>query len=134
MDEKLKALKQAIGGALKLNETIASGKIDDEIAIDGMKNGLAQKFEYSVELFWKTLKAFLLEKDGVDARSPKKVVKEFYLAGYVEDEIYRDLLTALDYRNKLSHVYDEESYYAVIRKIPSLLESMKTALKVIENE
>lgn len=134
MDAKLKSLKQAIAGALELNNTIASGKIRDEVAIDGMKNGLAQKFEYSVELCWKALKAFLLDNDAIDARSPKKVVKEFYLIGYVDDEIYRELIKALDYRNKLSHIYDEETFETVINEIPALLQALETAVKVLENE
>ena len=56
-----------------------------EVIADGIKNGQIQKFEYCTELLWKQIKRFLLERDGIDASTPKDAIKEFYLAGYVSE-------------------------------------------------
>jgi len=44
----------------------------DARLIDAVKNGMAQKFEYCLELCWKCIKEFLKRQEGVDEASPKK--------------------------------------------------------------
>lgn len=63
--------------------------------IDGLGNGKAQKFQYTIELCWKALKQALREQDGIDEASPKKVVKAWYLAGHLTDDDYVALLAAI---------------------------------------
>ena len=48
-----------------------------ELVADNIKSGQIQKFEFTVELLWKTVQVFLLEVDGVDVVTPKSVAKEF---------------------------------------------------------
>jgi len=43
-----------------------------------LKNGQVQKFEFTTELLWKMLKAFLLEWHGIDAASPKEVIRRYF--------------------------------------------------------
>lgn len=52
--------------------------VDMEISIE--ENDIAldaaiQRFEFSFELFWKTLKTVLIEVGGIQINSPKQVLK-----------------------------------------------------------
>ena len=69
------------------------------------RSGLIQTFEFSFELAWKVLKDFL-ESEGIDAASPRQVIKEAYHFGFI---LHGDLwMDALENRNLLSHTYSEE--------------------------
>ena len=71
---------------------------------------MAQKFEYTLELIWKAIKQFLKRQEGIDAVSPKKVIKEFYLGGYIDESDYLQFMQAIDDRNRLSHVYQQTEF------------------------
>lgn len=90
----------------------------DPRLIDGIENGKAQKFEYTLELCWKTIKVALREQEGVDEASPKRIIKAWYLAGRVPEDDYLALLAAIDDRNKLSHIYDAEEFRAILARLP----------------
>ena len=95
---------------------IDTGKLDPAVA-DAVRNGQAQKFEFTIELFWKTVRAFLLDLHGFDLASPKSVVKKYFELGYCSYEDCERLLLALDIRNSLSHVYKKDSFEALHREI-----------------
>jgi nucleotidyltransferase substrate binding protein (TIGR01987 family) len=70
------------------------------------KEGTAQRFEYTVELAWKTLKDYL-EHNGAQLTSvtPKSVIKAAFAARLIPDgQLWIDLL---EKRNLLSHTYDQ---------------------------
>ena len=69
------------------------------------KEGCIQRFEYCLELAWKTAKDYL-EYAGVVIQpvSPRQVIKEAFAAGIVSDG--RVWIEMLDPRNLLSHTYD----------------------------
>lgn len=93
-------------------------KLGDERLLDGMQNGRAQKFEYTMELCWKAIKIFIKEKDGIDEASPKKVIKAYYLGDYATEEDYLLLLEAVEDRNRLSHIYDAETFNNILTHLP----------------
>lgn len=64
-----------------------------------------QRFEFTIELFWKLLKS-LLESKGVEVQYPKDVLKEAYIGHLIDHE---DIwLSMLADRNLTSHTYDAE--------------------------
>jgi nucleotidyltransferase substrate binding protein (TIGR01987 family) len=70
------------------------------------KEGVARRFEYTVELAWKTLKDYL-EHSGVQLTSvtPKSVIKAAFAARLIPDgQLWIDIL---EKRNLLSHTYDQ---------------------------
>ncbi len=89
----------------------------DPVVTDAVKNGQAQKFEFTIELFWKTARAFLLDLHGFDLASPKSVVKKYFELGYCSYDGCEKLLRALDIRNSLSHVYMKETFETLHREI-----------------
>ena len=69
------------------------------------KEGTVQRFEYTLELAWNTMKD-LLQHEGrlLPSVTPRSVVKEAFAAGIVpEGQVWIDMI---DHRNLLSHSYD----------------------------
>ena len=104
----------------------------DERLIDGLDNGKAQKFEYTLELCWKAIKVALKEQEGIDEASPKKVVKAWYLAGHLSEDDYLSLIAAIDDRNKLSHIYDPEAFATIVARLPTYAKLMQRVSKTLD--
>jgi nucleotidyltransferase substrate binding protein (TIGR01987 family) len=99
---------------------------------DSIESGQIQKFEFNMELLWKTIKLFLLENEGIDERSPKSVIKKFFSIGYLDYEDYEKLIRMIDDRNYLSHAYKKEMYQGILRRLPEYLHKLNDTTKVIE--
>lgn len=73
------------------------------------KEGVIQRFEYTLELSWKTVKDYL-EAQGqiVSPETPRQVLKEAFASGVIRDgQIW---IRMLDHRNLLSHTYDQKVF------------------------
>jgi len=69
-------------------------------------NGLIQRFEFTIELCWNTLKDYMQE-EGFDFKpTPKETIRTAFKANLVEDA--QVLIDAISLRNELSHNYDDE--------------------------
>jgi nucleotidyltransferase substrate binding protein (TIGR01987 family) len=69
------------------------------------QDGVIQRFEFTFELLWKTLKLFL-SREGILTNSLKQVLQETFKYGLIENE---DLfLDMLEDRNLASHTYSLE--------------------------
>lgn len=78
------------------------------------KEGLIQRFEYTFELAWKTMKDFL-ESQGVTAGYPREVIKSAFHYGLIKDgEVWMDML---EKRNLMAHTYDENRFNTALNKI-----------------
>lgn len=102
------------------------------ILIDSVKSGRVQKFEFCTELLWKTLKVYLYEVNGIDCKSPKQTIKEFYNTGYISSEEYEDLIELLDDRNQLNHVYNSDQFNVIYNRVVNSLSLFKRVLKEIK--
>jgi nucleotidyltransferase substrate binding protein (TIGR01987 family) len=119
MEERLKQMVGQLGAAvadLERSFVIDTASLDPIVA-DAVRSGQAQKFEFTVELFWKAAKVFLLEDHGLDLASPKTVVKKYFELGYLEYPDCDRLLHALDIRNSLSHIYRKETFLDLHKEI-----------------
>lgn len=80
------------------------------------RDGLIQRFEFTVELAWKSIKEYL-EYQGMvlSIASPRGILKEAFAAGILDDgELWNEILTA---RNLTSHVYDEATAVGIAQQI-----------------
>jgi nucleotidyltransferase substrate binding protein (TIGR01987 family) len=102
-----------------------------DLVADNIKSGQIQKFEFTVELLWKTVQAFLFEVDGVDAVTPKSVAKEFVEAGYCSYEKYELLIQAINDRNQLSHIYRQEMAEKIRQRLPEYAGLIKIIVGVM---
>ncbi len=89
-----------------------------DLVADTIKSGQIQKFEFTIELLWKTVQIFLFEVDGIDVVTPKAVAKEFVEAGHCDYETYELLIRAINDRNQLSHIYRQEMAETIRQRLP----------------
>lgn len=68
------------------------------------KDGVVQRFEFTFELMWKTIKIFL-EHQGFICKTPRECMKSAFRLGLIKDE--KTFLNMLEDRNKMSHLYDK---------------------------
>lgn len=80
------------------------------------KEGVIQRFEYSFELAWKTIKDYLFESGMlVNPLTPRQVLKEAFGARMIVDgQVWVDML---DHRNLLSHTYDDAVFAEAVSAI-----------------
>ena len=134
MDVRLDALKQA---SVSLNYLVSvdmdalASQLDARL-IDGLRNGVAQNFEYTFELCWKWIKDFLKQQEGIDEATPKKIIKAFHLSGYVIEDDYLSLLRAIDDRNLLSLNYDEATFAGILSRIPNYARLIERVIPVLD--
>lgn len=104
----------------------------DEVLVDSIKSGRIQKFEFCVELVWKTLKVYLWEINGIDSNSPKSVIKDFYGLDLLSVEDYEKLMEAIDDRNRISHIYNKDQFEDIYNRAIMVLPLLKRVLKKIK--
>jgi len=80
------------------------------------QEGVIQRFEYTFELAWKSMKDYLEENGVVIAPvTPRQVVKDAFTAKLIEDgQIWIDML---NHRNLLSHTYDFSVFEKAVEDI-----------------
>jgi nucleotidyltransferase substrate binding protein (TIGR01987 family) len=107
-----------LGKALsRLNEALQIQN-PDQLYIDGT----IQRFEFALELYWKTLKR-LLATEGIETDTPKATLKEAYQIGWLHDETA--WLKMLEDRNLTSHVYDETIANRIFQDIKKYFPEMQ---------
>lgn len=80
------------------------------------KEGVIQRFEYTLELSWKTVKDYL-EAQGliVSPETPRQVLKDALAVGVIRDgQIW---IRMLNHRNLLSHTYDQKVFSQAVDAI-----------------
>lgn len=89
----------------------AFNRLEEALSLPGLDdlalNGLIQRFEFTIELAWKTLKDFL-EEQGFTVASPRETIRQGLDSGFIIDG--QDWQDAIHYRNLLSHLYDEQHF------------------------
>lgn len=124
MIEPLEKAVQSFSRLVNADLTTLSTTLEPYL-LDGLQNGKAQKFEYTLELSWKTIKVFLKKQEGIDEATPKKIAKAFYLGGYLAEDDYLSLIQAIDDRNKLSHIYNETDFDLIVSRLPGYARLME---------
>lgn len=95
---------------------------DAPLAIDGT----IQRFEFALELTWKTLKR-ALEFEGIEAGTPRDTLRQAFSVGWIGHE---DLwLSMLKDRNEASHLYDQDKALAIYKRIAEYAPVIRSALE-----
>ncbi|MFI3167579.1 MAG: HI0074 family nucleotidyltransferase substrate-binding subunit [Bacillota bacterium] len=108
-------LENFINAVKRLNEarTAFGGEPDNTL----YRDALIQRFEFTLELAWKTIREELIEAffSEKELNSPRNVISKAYQENYIDDEkIWLDMLKE---RNNIAHIYSEEDAIAVADKI-----------------
>ena len=97
-----------------------------------VRDACLQRFEFSYELLWKTLKVFLEEIHGVRAVSPRQVFKEAFALSIIGGEVI--FVEMIESRNTFSHTYNEEQAAKIYVKCGGYLKAMKNVLAQLNKQ
>lgn len=99
-------------------------------------DAVLQRFEFTFELCWKTLRIHLSENEGIEVSSPKGTLKEAFRQGLIEEAEEQGFVQMLEDRNLSTHIYDERDAFEIFKRVSSvhmpLLKTLLTRLKKIE--
>jgi len=120
-DQLLKAL-DSLEKSLTIFKTVEQkhcekNKCDEEYRIH--RDSIIQRFEYSVDLFWKYLQKYLEDiLELTESYGPKPVIRESFSARLLNEEESESALNMIKDRNMTSHMYVEEIAEQLAGKIP----------------
>jgi nucleotidyltransferase substrate binding protein (TIGR01987 family) len=130
-DQKAAQSLHNLGAALERLKEALQEPEENPLAIDGT----IQRFEFVIELYWKTLKR-LLALEGINTHTPRESLQRAYQANWLADETA--WLLMLRDRNEASHVYDEEMarriYGHIKEYFPELERTYHSLRKRFENQ
>ena len=111
---KLSAQQEQLAGALsRLKEALNLPKSDI------VRDSAIQRFEFTMDLAWKTVKTFLEEKKGLICVSPKECFREAYRQGLVSYD--DEWIKLVDLRNETVHTYNEETAARIYGELPAVI-------------
>ena len=79
-----------------------------------VRDGVIQRFEFTFELLWKTLKIFLRE-EGYDLTTPKDCLKQAFRLDWLKEEQVFDQM--IKDRNITSHEYAQKKADEIFKRI-----------------
>ena len=99
---------------LKANNALsdALGRVKDDLDRDGA----IQRFEFSYELAWKTMKR-ILQHQGIIVNNPRATFREAALQGLINNP--EQWFVFLEKRNQTVHVYDEDVAKEIFASLPA---------------
>lgn len=110
LKERLLVADKALGSLNKL--------VQIEFPDDIVRDATIQRFEYSFEAVWKAVKKYLDLIEGIQANSPKAVIRASMETGLLDERSSRHALLMADDRNLTSHTYNEELAKEIAGRIP----------------
>ena len=133
-ESKFELLYVDLGKAIQSNNDALSQSLIEfnPVTVDLILNGRVQKFEYNIELLWKTIKAFFAEGRSLDIIYPKEVFKRYFEEESISEDTYLILLDALKSRNALSHIYKEEIFIEIQPKLKNYATAIETTYKTLK--
>jgi nucleotidyltransferase substrate binding protein (TIGR01987 family) len=107
----------ALGKALSRLDESLSFDLSQPLVVDAC----IQRFEFCIELTWKTLKK-CLAVEGIEANTPRESVQLAYSVNWINDETA--WLSMLKDRNLTSHSYKEDLALEIYHRLPTHFEAM----------
>jgi nucleotidyltransferase substrate binding protein (TIGR01987 family) len=119
------ALERAIN---RLKDVMEHHELDKN---DYMRDAAIQRFEFTIELFWKVLKK-VLYYEKIEATTPRDTLSKAYQYKFIDSE---DIwLNMLDDRNNTSQAYKEEEAKLIFEHIKSYLPIFEKTYKSLKDK
>lgn len=108
----------------------------NEIVYRAARDSLIQRFEFSIELFWKYLRRYLEEVEEMKLafNTPREAIREACKARLVSEDDAALLLTMIQNRNLTSHIYKEDIAEQLAHDIPGYYDQLKRLVLEIKAE
>lgn len=107
--QSLQALERSI-------KTFSRTDIDSDIR-ESLVASLIKHFEMCYEASWKFLKFYLEARYTEVVDSPKKVFRQCFALGLLNEETTKELLDITEARNATAHDYDEENAHEICKRV-----------------
>jgi nucleotidyltransferase substrate binding protein (TIGR01987 family) len=124
--QRLSVAGQAAATLRELAVRPAPTKIERDAAI--------QRFEYTFEATWKAAQRFLRVVEGVEAGSPKSVIRACHEAGLLQTVQAEQALAMADDRNLTAHTYNEGLAEAIFQRLLRHLVTLEAWLGAMQNQ
>src|SRR5712692_8114908 len=116
----------------------AAGRLTEAVAqpqTEIVRDAAIQRFEFTFEVIWKTLKLFL-ERQGHECGGPRSTLKKAFTEGLISSPDEADLwLALLEDRNLTSHAYDERLaariYQHIVKDYARILGAMAEKIQTL---
>ena len=109
----------------------------NSVLSDLERDGVIQRFEYTQELAWKTLKCYIEHQEGFSIMGSRDTIRQAFKMGIIHNA--SPWFDMLESRNITSHIYDEEKENETIDRIvmtyyPVLKDMCNNLLALSEKE
>jgi len=133
LNEKLSELLHSLHHALNDFKKSLDADMNkyDLLEQNWIQNAQIQKFEFCIELLWKTAKVYF-ESEGEILLTPRQNIKALFIHQIVMEEGYLQLLDCLESRNLLSHIYKTEMFDTVTPKMNLHFTAIMSAFEGLE--
>ncbi|MDP3090771.1 MAG: nucleotidyltransferase substrate binding protein [Nitrospira sp.] len=119
MSDKLRNLVRLLDAACARLENALNQPVNEFV-----RDSAIQRFEFTFELLWKSLKAYA-EESGVEAYSPRDTFRTAFQLGLLSED--RPWLQMLEDRNLTSHTYNEVTAETIYSHLPAYLRIIREA-------
>ena len=111
------------------------GDVPKEYRLE-LRDSAIQRFEYSIDTFWKFLKIYMQDylKVSFESSAPRSVIREALNADLLSAEEFEKLMHAITNRNETSHAYNESIAQEVFDGLPKLYDLMHSIVIRIKIE
>ena len=115
--QTLEALEQSI-------KVFSRTDIDEDIR-KNLVASIIKHFEMCYEASWKFLKYYLEIRFNEISESPKKVFRQCFTSGLLDEQTVKGLLDISETRNTTTHTYDEENAQEICKRINHYYQTFK---------
>lgn len=119
--------------AAKKNHIKLQLSTEEDIAYTVARDSIIQRFEFSVEIFWKYLRLYLEEHEKVSVKTntPRAVIRTACQARILSEEQADVCIAMVASRNLTSHIYKEDIAEQLARDIPQYYELLKQLVTIL---
>lgn len=93
------------------------------------RDGIIQRFEYCIEISWKSAKK-VLEHHEYQVDTPRNIFRELAKLDWINNP--EEWINFLEARNKTSHLYHDEIAEEIFKIIPSFVKASHQLLEKLE--
>jgi nucleotidyltransferase substrate binding protein (TIGR01987 family) len=121
MSDKLHNLLRLLNTALSRLDLALAQPVNEFV-----RDSSIQRFEFTFELFWKSLKAYA-EESGLEAFSPRDSIRIAFQLGVIQES--PEWFRMLEDRNLTSHTYNEATADSIHSHLPTYTQLVRQALE-----
>lgn len=121
MSDKLRNLLRLLSRALSRLDLALAQPVNEFV-----RDSAIQRFEFTFELFWKSLKAYA-EESGLEAFSPRDSMPIAFQLGVIQES--PEWFRMLEDRNLTSHTYNEATANSIYSHLPTYTRLVRQALE-----